>query len=153
MKLLVLSDSHGDVDTMIDIVRRERPDAMAHLGDTSRDAEALAAIFPDIPLHAVCGNCDIRPTRPEKLSFLAGPVKVFATHGHLYPDFEGFLNSASLSGAALALSGHTHVAKIEYYPGLTALNPGTVGKGMRRSYAVVDITPEGSISCRVIDIP
>ena len=29
MKILVLSDSHGDVDSMVEVVTKERPDAIS----------------------------------------------------------------------------------------------------------------------------
>ena len=58
MKLLLLSDSHGRVGSLLEAVDRELPDGAAHLGDVSRDAEALAAAYPDLPLWSVLGNCD-----------------------------------------------------------------------------------------------
>ena len=43
MKLLIFSDSHGNVANMEDAVRLESPDRILHLGDLVRDAEALDA--------------------------------------------------------------------------------------------------------------
>ena len=40
-KVLVLSDSHGDVDAMERAVARERPDLILHLGDLCRDFDEL----------------------------------------------------------------------------------------------------------------
>lgn len=51
MKILVFSDSHGNEDNMIRAVERERPftlDAIVHLGDGWRDAEALHRLYPQI---------------------------------------------------------------------------------------------------------
>ena len=42
MKLLIFSDSHGNVANMADVVRLESPDRILHLGDMARDAEDLA---------------------------------------------------------------------------------------------------------------
>ena len=42
MKLLILSDSHREMKYMCDAVRRERPDAVIHLGDLVPDADRLA---------------------------------------------------------------------------------------------------------------
>ena len=53
MKILVFSDSHGNEDNMVRAVERERPstlDAIVHLGDGWRDAEALHRLYPRIPL-------------------------------------------------------------------------------------------------------
>ena len=41
MNILVFSDSHGNTARMAEVVRREQPDQIFHLGDVSRDARAL----------------------------------------------------------------------------------------------------------------
>ena len=40
MKLVLLSDSHGNVANMADVVRLEHPDRVLHMGELARDAEA-----------------------------------------------------------------------------------------------------------------
>ncbi len=60
MKLVLFSDSHGNVANMADVVRLEHPDRVLHMGDLARDAEELARQFPDIPVTYVPGNCDGR---------------------------------------------------------------------------------------------
>ena len=69
MKILVLSDSHGNVDNMARCVEMVGPRHILHLGDCLRDAEALHDLFPDIPMTTVPGNCAIScssatPTTP-----------------------------------------------------------------------------------------
>lgn len=71
MKILVFSDSHGNEDNMIRAVERERPftlDAIVHLGDGWRDAEALHRLYPRIPLEQVPGNCDSAALRSASAS-------------------------------------------------------------------------------------
>ena len=58
MKILVLSDSHGNIDNMIRAVERESPRAIFHLGDCWRDGQRLHQRFPGIPFEQVPGNCD-----------------------------------------------------------------------------------------------
>ena len=58
LKLVLFSDSHGNVANMADVVRLEHPDRVLHMGDLARDAEELARQFPDIPVTYVPGNCD-----------------------------------------------------------------------------------------------
>ena len=68
MKILVLSDSHGDLSNMERAVEQSAPRMIVHLGDLWRDGERLHSRFPDIPFHQVPGNCDLRPEAPaEKL--------------------------------------------------------------------------------------
>ena len=41
MRVLVVSDSHGNVDNMVRAVEWVQPDYVLHLGDCQRDLEAL----------------------------------------------------------------------------------------------------------------
>ena len=45
-KILVLSDSHGNVNNMVTAVSRLHPDMIIHLGDCWADAEQLHRKFP-----------------------------------------------------------------------------------------------------------
>ena len=85
MKLLIFSDSHGNVANMEDVVRMERPDRILHLGDLVRDAQALQEKFPQIPVLFVPGNCDgRRPDLPDQRVFTLEGCKLLMTHGHIY---------------------------------------------------------------------
>ena len=52
-RVLVLSDSHGNVGNMIRAVKREEPDMILHLGDCVVDADALRREFPHITMFNV----------------------------------------------------------------------------------------------------
>ena len=66
MNVAVFSDTHANVGRMLAELRRCSPDAIIHLGDLERDARVLRREFPDIPVYAVCGNCDYDPEEPEE---------------------------------------------------------------------------------------
>lgn len=53
MRILVLSDSHGNVDNMARAVKLTAPDRVLHLGDCQRDLTALRARFPALPMEGV----------------------------------------------------------------------------------------------------
>ena len=57
-RILVLSDSHGNVNNMIYAVKETDPDMIIHLGDCWTDAARLKTKFPHIPMEQVPGNCD-----------------------------------------------------------------------------------------------
>lgn len=82
MKLLVFSDSHGNVANMEDAVRREEPDQVLHLGDVVRDADALRRRFPDLPMTRVRGNCDARSDVPEECLLERAGRRLLLMHGH-----------------------------------------------------------------------
>ena len=75
MKIAVFSDTHGSTARMLSAAEALRPDALVHLGDYERDADCLAAAFPEIPLYRVCGNCDVAPAAPQELVVEFGPVR------------------------------------------------------------------------------
>lgn len=155
MKLAVFSDTHGLTAGMVSAARRVRPDLLLHLGDYLRDAEALRREFPDIPLRAVKGNCDFASREEDTITFSAGPVTVFATHGDRYGVKHGtdsLLNAAYFAGARLVLFGHTHLPLCQNFGGLMLLNPGTAGMSPHSTFAVVEISDAGGLDCRILDL-
>ena len=56
MKVLVVSDSHGNVENMCRAVELERPRMLLHLGDGWRDAALVAQRYPDLPMEKVPGS-------------------------------------------------------------------------------------------------
>ncbi len=153
MRVAVFSDSHGRTDKMIHALQNWQPDLIIHLGDYARDAEYLKKAFPQTPVRAVRGNRDIGSSEPERECFFIGPVKVFITHGHIYGvkrSLDALLNAAYFSGARVALYGHTHVADCRRLGGILVLNPGSAGKGIKPSYARLEIGEDGSVNCQIV---
>ena len=155
MILAVFSDTHGNTAGMLSAVRRMRPDVLVHLGDNLRDSAELAREFPELPLHAVPGNCDFARREPDTDTFMAGLVTVFATHGHRYSvkyGLDSLLNAAHFSGAGLVLYGHTHIARIDYAAGMTIVNPGSAGLGPQPSFALIEVGADDRISAKILPI-
>lgn len=141
MKLLIVSDSHGDLAALCAAVRREKPDRIVHLGDYGDDARALGAQFPSIPLASVPGNCDGLCAAAHTLVETYEGVTVFMTHGHRYGVKRDLLHlslAAREAGAQLALFGHTHVPLCEEDGGLTLVNPGAC-RGRAGRYAIAEL--------------
>ncbi|NCB51310.1 MAG: YfcE family phosphodiesterase [Clostridia bacterium] len=154
MKLAIFSDTHGRTAGMLRAVRQASPDVLVHLGDYVRDASKLEENFPDLPLWSVSGNCDLASNLPDTITFMVGPVNIFATHGHRYFVKNGtgpLLNAARIKGTSLVLYGHTHIARFENIAGMSLLNPGTAG-GSSPTFAIAEIDDEGGIICRIMDI-
>ncbi len=153
MKIAVFSDTHGNTAPMLRAVRELQPDAVIHLGDHDRDTSCLLSEFPGMPLHRVCGNCDLMPLAPNSLTVPFGKVTAFLTHGHLYHVDYGRLDSlvyaAQEAGANLVLFGHTHRPCHEDIGGVKVINPGTAGKGRRLTWAVLDIYDNGGIAAEI----
>lgn len=154
VKLLIVSDSHGDMEALHRAVYATRPDAVVHLGDHCADADELAGDFPGLPVLSVRGNCDYTDlTRSETLLRVFDGVRVFAAHGHRYGVKTGllrFVYAAQEQEAQLALFGHTHSPHLSEEGGLWLLNPGACG-GVRPTCAVVTIE-NGGFSCRLKEV-
>ena len=82
MKILVLSDSHGNVDNMALAVEKVQPRMIFHLGDCWGDALRLQRRFPDIPMEQVPGNCDYRSTEAEERLLFIEDKRIMICHGH-----------------------------------------------------------------------
>lgn len=153
MKLLILSDSHGDVGTMIDIAERERPNEIFHLGDCLRDAESLSYACPEIPVIMVPGNCDGWTGMLDRLLLERNGIRILLAHGHRWHVKSGSgaaLADARMCDANILLYGHTHQAVCcKEEDGLWRMNPGTVGGiGARATYGVIELR-DGKVTCQV----
>jgi len=84
MKILIFSDSHGDVETMVQVIEKEKPDAIIHLGDGKADVEQLKLKYPSLPFHNVLGNVDSSNPDEEWIKFteIYG-LRFVLVHGHL----------------------------------------------------------------------
>ena len=139
-RVLVLSDSHGNVENMLRAVELERPRMILHLGDGWHDAELLAEHYPDIPMEKVPGNCDFRSReRAERLIMICGK-RIFLCHGHtqgVKTDLGMLMRTAIGHKADVVLFGHTHRPFVDIRNGIAVLNPGSVGAGRRPTYGTL----------------
>ena len=144
MRLLVMSDSHGRKNMLLDAMElHPEADAVIFLGDGERDIEFVENYFPDKKIYAVCGNCDFNSELPPFLLEKFGGKTVYAAHGH-YESVKYSLailkEKARNCAAAIALYGHTHVPDTTYDDGILFVNPGSIAVG---KYAMIDITDKG----------
>lgn len=143
MKILVLSDTHGETSAAVRIIRNEKPQHVIHLGDCVRDAEDLARSFPYLPICSVAGNNDFFCDVPkEKIIFLEGH-SLFLCHGHTTGVKGGNLHlqitRALQGGCRVSLFGHTHSPYLKEENGVLLLNPGSLTFGDH--YAVLTLNP------------
>ena len=154
MKILVLSDSHGNLENMILAVEKETPRMILHLGDCWRDGERLHEHFPDIPFHQVPGNCDFRPTEPaEQLLFLEDK-RVLICHGHTYGVKQSLLTAgyaAEEQNLDLFLFGHTHRPLVDKRGKTLFLNPGSIGDYYNSYYGIITLQKE-TLDGRIVSL-
>ena len=154
MKILVLSDSHGNLENMVRAVEKESPRMILHLGDCWRDGERLHELFPDIPFHQVPGNCDFRSSEPaEQLLFLEDK-RVLICHGHTYGVKQSLLTAgyaAEEENLDAFLFGHTHRPLVDRRGKALFLNPGSIGDYQHPFYAIMTLE-NGKLDGRTVPL-
>ncbi len=160
MKILVVSDSHGNSDRLSDIIREHREtDYIVFLGDGERDLEVALAennIDPydrscPIKVLQVCGNCDYFSNEPVNIIEEIEGHRFLITHGfreNVKYGLSLLARDAYERKCDIALFGHTHRPHYSEESGVILFNPGSVRS---RSYGIINIA-DGECSFECIDI-
>lgn len=144
MKVLVVSDSHLRLDSLITIFNREKPEVVICAGDHSKDGEELSYVCPEAQYYIVCGNCDIfdRRNKDEMIIELEG-FKILLAHGHEYRvklSYDAIEERGRRLGCDIVIFGHTHIQYLSQKNGITLFNPGAV---YGREYGILEINKDG----------
>ena len=151
-RIVVISDTHKDFLSLRKIAERHMQNAnlFIHLGNLEEDVKKLKALYPNLPVRQVRGNCDFGSKLKTVDTVEVGGVKIFFCHGHtmMVGAGTGLLEQAAReAGCKIALFGHTHVSCCRYQEGLYVMNPGSPAQPRdgRKSYGIIDITPSGTL--------
>ncbi len=153
LRLLILSDIHGDYKNLYKITENERFDELIILGDlfsygyecNKDEEEYIINLLQKYKnkLILIKGNCDIfinyETIGLQFYDVITLPFNkhlVTFTHGDRYS--RGFLPEYH---GDIFISGHTHIPMIIKERGIIYANPGSIGKprgGSRKSYIIFD---------------
>ena len=141
MKILVVSDAHGNVELMQQLVK-EYPlmDYYLDAGDSMSDAYTL------FPYRSVKGNCDYFDF-DEKLL-----IRTYA--GNIFMRHAPYIYIGEEKDTRIFIHGHTHHYKIEEKDNMITLCPGSLSRprdNSNGSYAIITIN-ESKISIDIIDV-
>ncbi len=140
MKILVISDTHGNINDAVKSIEKEKWDYCIHLGDMVSDCEDLEAVFPRQKFIFVKGNNDFwlrSSSYPDERFFTLEGKKFFVCHGHKYNvkySLDALKAKGRELGADIILYGHTHSKHLENDGKTVILNPGASA-----SYGVIII--------------
>lgn len=146
MRVLIVSDTHGDHDNLEIVLKQEEAfDLMIHLGDSEVGLKELKCLV-DCPIEIVAGNMDRDSLLPlEKIIEVEG-YRIMICHGHRANVNAGLLKleyMAREQEVDLVMYGHTHVPYLDENEDLTIVNPGSLSYprpwGARPSYAIMTI--------------
>ncbi len=158
MKILVLSDSHGNYRALSKVMTDIHADLYIHLGDGERELDRLCIAYPDKQVYHIAGNCDFASLSPDELLISPDDKNViYAVHGHLHGvkySLESLKKTAAQKGANIILYGHTHCRYNKYENGVYIMNPGSLSlprDGQSPSFGVIELLPKGIIT-NIVDI-
>lgn len=166
MKLLVMSDTHGELRRAKMAVKAHRDvDYILHLGDVGFDKHCIPAAY------IVCGNHDHHKYVKEIEMDFDG-IHTLMVHGDCFEYelvermqeddelwrswddcmdilYDSAIKRAKKGGYQMILFGHTHTAFFEERDGVYLCNPGSLcfsHDGRNPSYAIVTVE-DGHVSC------
>ena len=165
MKILIVSDSHGNSDRIFRAYDAEKPDMVIHLGDIEDNVAQVADRLgsPKTPCVFIKDNCDYLSQR-ELQGFSVFTLKkhrFYCTHGHhvkVNYGLDTLLYTAEENNCDIALYGHTHIPLNEFMEGsfggpkIHVLNPGSISLprgGSQRSYMVMELYDSGAYDVRL----
>lgn len=138
MDILVVSDSHGKKENIVQLLRSmPKVKYLLFCGDGVADLEGIEEAFPRLIVCAVKGNCDVFSFAddPTERFFEVEGVRILMMHGHTHfvkSGVEHAARYAAAKGADVLLFGHTHDPYEAYFTfdekRICAFNPGSVGK-------------------------
>lgn len=144
MKILVISDNHGDRQILVEVVQHwyGMVDAIFHCGDS--ELEPTDELWQKVVV--VKGNCDYDPKFAKSQDVLIGDSCIFMTHGHLYgvnTSLESLIQEATDVNANIVLYGHTHKLAAEKLGDKLVVNPGSISQPRGRfshlkTYAMIE---------------
>ncbi|HAS79253.1 MAG TPA: metallophosphoesterase [Ruminococcus sp.] len=154
MRIIVMSDSHGNYYPVKEIMQRNlAADMFIHLGDGEREFDEAAKELSLCNTYHVKGNCDFGSMSPDMLCInLEYGHRLIAAHGHnQYVNFtlDNLKKAAAENNADIILYGHTHERFCKYEDGLYIMNPGSAScprDGLDASYGYIDVTEKGILA-------
>lgn len=151
MRILIVSDSHGNPQNVEKAINMLNPDHLIFLGDGEREIENLSYIYDKITFHIIRGNCDIMSNSPASDIEIIGGYKFFITHGHVFSvktNTNNLIAAARDRNAKFVLYGHTHIPENTYLDGLYIINPGSCSCPIigRPSCAYIDIVGDNILT-------
>lgn len=144
MKILVISDVHGNIELMNKIIKENNVDLKIFCGDLQKnDKNILSKNFD----YYVTGNADYFHLDEIK-ELEIDKVKILLTHGHLFEtfwekiNFDKLYKLGELLKVKLIIHGHDHLSVIEEKNKIIRFNPGSITypRGNNKaSYGIIEI--------------
>lgn len=137
MQIAILSDSHGSLDRLEEVLKslqQVKIKYLIHAGDgLSYGIEEIFAQYPDIQIYYSLGNCDVNSELLAKLQKLKNVTinnvldfeieNITFSVSHIEGIAESMLKNKKID---VFVHGHTHRAKVDRQESRLILNPGAL---------------------------
>ncbi len=139
MEIIIVSDSHGNVECLKEIVRlHPQANYFFHLGDSERYPQEI------LPFISVQGNCDYYDTFPLFRMIKTKHGIFYLEHGHRSSHSNNYILNKKVD---YYLYGHTHILEIKKVGNTYVINPGSISyprDSHRGSYIVMKWDQDGN---------
>ena len=146
MKILLVSDSHGDDTALREIANKHNNcDYYIHLGDSQSTPDLIR------PFISVRGNCDYYSSKFINHIELNSPFgKIYCEH---IPYYQMSIPKLKKEGYKIYLCGHTHRRQDEVIDGIHVINPGSIKypRDAHEGYAIIEITDK-AVKCKFYNL-
>lgn len=136
MKILLISDSHGARQELLDLFEKYKGFEIIHCGDYEIDE----SILMKYNVHFVPGNCDRKSIASPLKCLEIDYKKIFITHGHLYNvkfTYDLIVYKALEAQVDYCFFGHTHRHTVFKEEGITFVNPGSMAFAREKTYVTI----------------
>lgn len=127
MKLLIVSDTHGNISNLSMLINNHKYDYVIHAGDFCVDYSEIKKYVD----YVVAGNNDFEGEK--ELFFSIDGVNFVLVHGEYFDSFfdpnsryKKMVQHYQDKDVDVIVSGHTHVEYFELISGVLCLNPGSL---------------------------
>ncbi|HJY98094.1 MAG TPA: metallophosphoesterase family protein [Patescibacteria group bacterium] len=138
MKILVISDSHGHIANLKQVVgfaKKYKVEAIIHCGDWDNVESAEVVLSPGIPLYSVLGNADITQEVEEYLKFNAKKFEPEFLKLEIDGRKVGIIHNVKkgdkrFEGLGIVFSGHYHSKEERVIDFVKFVRPGAIINGI-----------------------
>lgn len=157
MKILVTSDTHGEINSVCEFIENNHLELMIHAGDFTKDAYNISKVT-GINYITVKGNNDYSDhTNPYEQIIKVEDKNILLVHGHREDVY--FTNKILIQKALdyccnIVIFGHTHTYSNEYIKDLDLylLNPGSPSLARDNNFGFILIDTEKNFEIKRIDL-
>lgn len=149
MKIGVVSDSHGDMESLRAAVSQMgKIDMLIHAGDHYNDGLSLAK-ETKLKVVAVTGNCDWPVPGKDEGEIEVEGRKILVTHGNKYnvkTTKQRLIEKLKKGPYDMIIYGHSHVPEMNWLTEGILFNPGSTSRprdGSKKSYGIVEVGAGG----------